>query len=186
MKKERVAVESMSERILETALSRFEAYGYASTSLRDIADELGLTKAALYYHFPAKSDMVKRLLMPVEEQLTSTFSHLTSDPHDLSSVRKVMEAYLQVYIDHQRVMRWLTNDVTAEIDRQSHVKGRRRLRDMILVPNASRAQVVRANAVVLLLHYPVWSRWTPSDKEVLLDAAISLLTMPIGAGVSLG
>ncbi len=41
------------------ALSLFIAKGYEATSLREIAEELGISKAALYYHFASKEDIVR-------------------------------------------------------------------------------------------------------------------------------
>src|ERR1700744_2302399 len=49
------------ERILEIALDLFSEQGYEKTSLRDIADRLGTTKAALYYHFERKEDILLEL-----------------------------------------------------------------------------------------------------------------------------
>jgi TetR/AcrR family transcriptional regulator, cholesterol catabolism regulator len=40
------------ERILHTAEHLFNERGYASVTLRDIADALGIRQASLYYHFP--------------------------------------------------------------------------------------------------------------------------------------
>jgi len=51
----------MRERILDVALELFTARGYDKTSLREIADELGVTKAALYYHFEHKEDILLAL-----------------------------------------------------------------------------------------------------------------------------
>jgi AcrR family transcriptional regulator len=51
----------MRERILDVALELFIENGYDKTSLREIADRLGVTKAALYYHFERKSDMLLEL-----------------------------------------------------------------------------------------------------------------------------
>ncbi|GAA2756055.1 TetR/AcrR family transcriptional regulator [Actinopolymorpha rutila] len=45
-------------RIQEVALELFAEQGYDSTSLREIADRLGVTKAALYYHFRSKEEIV--------------------------------------------------------------------------------------------------------------------------------
>lgn len=45
------------ERILEVALDMFSQYGYAGTNLREIAAELGITKAALYKHYKSKEDI---------------------------------------------------------------------------------------------------------------------------------
>jgi AcrR family transcriptional regulator len=45
-------------RIQEVALELFAAQGYDKTSLREISDRLGVTKAALYYHFKSKEEIV--------------------------------------------------------------------------------------------------------------------------------
>jgi AcrR family transcriptional regulator len=52
---------STRERILDIALELFVAQGYDKTSLRDIAERLGTTKAALYYHFERKQDILLEL-----------------------------------------------------------------------------------------------------------------------------
>lgn len=51
--------------ILQIALCHFQRHGYAGTSIRDIAEELGISKAAVYYHFRAKGDLVDDLIGPV-------------------------------------------------------------------------------------------------------------------------
>ena len=47
------------ERIQAIALELFAEQGYEKTSLREIAERLGVTKAALYYHFKSKEDIVR-------------------------------------------------------------------------------------------------------------------------------
>jgi AcrR family transcriptional regulator len=49
------------ERILDVALELFNEQGYDKTSLREIAERLGVTKAALYYHFERKEDLLLEL-----------------------------------------------------------------------------------------------------------------------------
>jgi AcrR family transcriptional regulator len=49
------------ERILDVALELFNEQGYDKTSLREIAERLGVTKAALYYHFERKEDILLEL-----------------------------------------------------------------------------------------------------------------------------
>jgi AcrR family transcriptional regulator len=49
------------ERILEVALDLFIRKGYAATSMREIAEPLGISKAALYYHFPSKGHIMLEL-----------------------------------------------------------------------------------------------------------------------------
>jgi AcrR family transcriptional regulator len=57
---------STRHRILEVASELFIEQGYDATSLREIADRLGFTKAALYYHFPSKEDLLVALVAPGE------------------------------------------------------------------------------------------------------------------------
>ncbi len=45
-------------RIQAVALDLFTEQGYEGTSLREIAERLGVTKAALYYHFKSKEEIV--------------------------------------------------------------------------------------------------------------------------------
>jgi AcrR family transcriptional regulator len=49
------------QRILDVALDLFNEHGYDKTSLREIAEALGFTKAALYYHFERKEDILVAL-----------------------------------------------------------------------------------------------------------------------------
>jgi AcrR family transcriptional regulator len=49
------------ERILDVALALFTRQGYDKTSLRDIAERLEITKAALYYYFARKEDILLEL-----------------------------------------------------------------------------------------------------------------------------
>ena len=49
------------QRILDVALELFNEHGYEKTSLRELAERLGVTKAALYYHFERKEDILLEL-----------------------------------------------------------------------------------------------------------------------------
>jgi len=52
-------------RILDAARTLFAEQGYAGTSVRDLTERLAITKAALYYHFPGKADVLLALVRPV-------------------------------------------------------------------------------------------------------------------------
>jgi AcrR family transcriptional regulator len=58
---------STRERILDVALDLFIEKGYDKTSLREIAEPLGFSKAALYYHFASKEDILMALHMRIHE-----------------------------------------------------------------------------------------------------------------------
>ena len=50
--------EMKREARLRAAVSAFNRRGFSQTSLDEIAQSLGVTKAALYYYFPTKSALV--------------------------------------------------------------------------------------------------------------------------------
>ncbi|MDB5157515.1 MAG: TetR family transcriptional regulator [Mucilaginibacter sp.] len=45
------------EKILDAAYQRFLHYGYSKTTMNEIASDLSLSKALLYYYFPDKSQL---------------------------------------------------------------------------------------------------------------------------------
>lgn len=56
-------------RIQVIALELFAEQGYEKTSLREIAERLGVTKAALYYHFRTKDDIVASLFADFRDRV---------------------------------------------------------------------------------------------------------------------
>ena len=52
--------EDTRQRILAVSGELFVEQGYDATSLREIAERLGVTKAALYYHFSSKDQILAR------------------------------------------------------------------------------------------------------------------------------
>ena len=53
-------------RIIETALALFSQSGYLATSMNDIAQQVGLTKAALYKHFSGKQEILDCIVAQME------------------------------------------------------------------------------------------------------------------------
>lgn len=56
---------STRQRILDIAADLFVEQGYEKTSLREIAERLGYSKAAIYYHFPSKEDILLEIHLQV-------------------------------------------------------------------------------------------------------------------------
>jgi AcrR family transcriptional regulator len=67
------------ERILDVALELFTEQGYDKTSLRQIAEPLGFTQAAIYYHFAAKEDILVALHMRLHELGRPVFAQLVAE-----------------------------------------------------------------------------------------------------------
>ncbi|OBB14881.1 TetR family transcriptional regulator [Mycolicibacterium setense] len=57
------------ERVLEAALSLFAEHGVNGTSLQMIADRLGVSKAAVYYQFHSKDEIVLAVIQPVFDDM---------------------------------------------------------------------------------------------------------------------
>ncbi|MEU8240974.1 TetR/AcrR family transcriptional regulator [Actinoplanes missouriensis] len=55
----------------DTALRLFARDGVEGTSLQAIADEMGVTKAAVYYHYKTKEDIVLGVLAPLLQDMTA-------------------------------------------------------------------------------------------------------------------
>jgi AcrR family transcriptional regulator len=68
------------QRILDTALDLFIERGYDKTSLREIAERVGVTKAALYYHFSSKEDLLRTLVQPFFDNMGPLAVALASRP----------------------------------------------------------------------------------------------------------
>jgi AcrR family transcriptional regulator len=70
---------STRERILNVALDLFIEKGFDKTSLREIAEQLGFTKAALYYHFASKDDILMALHMRIHEFGRDALQHFQTE-----------------------------------------------------------------------------------------------------------
>lgn len=51
--------------IREAAIASFRERGYEATTIRSLADELGMSVGSAYYHFPSKSHLVQELYADV-------------------------------------------------------------------------------------------------------------------------
>ena len=65
------------QRILAVAQELFIEQGYDGTSLREISERLGFTKAALYYHFHSKDEILLALLETGDAMLSEFLERLT-------------------------------------------------------------------------------------------------------------
>lgn len=100
--------------IAATALALFQEHGYNATSLRMIADRMSVTKAALYYHYPAKEHLVIELTRPFFDGLAVLLDQTGNEP-DLSARQdRMLEGYADVFLAHHRVVRFLAHDVGAQ------------------------------------------------------------------------
>jgi AcrR family transcriptional regulator len=102
---------STRERILDIALELFNEQGYDKTSLRQIADRLGVTKAALYYHFERKEDILLELHLRLHRLGSGILDELdglgpeetvAAWPHVLDAFVDQVLANRDLFLLHQR------------------------------------------------------------------------------------
>ena len=65
---------------LRTALELFTRQGYEATSLRQIADELGINKASLYYYFSGKEAILRSLFAERGDETDQVLRWLDEQP----------------------------------------------------------------------------------------------------------
>jgi AcrR family transcriptional regulator len=129
---------STRERILEVALELFNEQGYAETSLREIADRLGVTKAALYYHFERKEDILLELhlqMHAVFRDLVDELDRLYDPEHRLEAWDELLDRFVDkmlanrdLFLMHQRNQNALheIGDNERHQAEQAHVEERMR------------------------------------------------------------
>ena len=65
------------ETILQVARRLFVRQGYTATSIRQIAEEVGIGKATIYHHFPDKRAIIMALLKGVTERQKTIFEAIS-------------------------------------------------------------------------------------------------------------
>ncbi|HTR69137.1 MAG TPA: helix-turn-helix domain-containing protein [Mycobacteriales bacterium] len=114
---------SMRERILDVALDLFIANGYDGTSLREIAEKLGVTKAALYYHFASKEDILMALHMRLHAVGRSALAQLADGKVTVSQWRTLLDAVLEEMLSQRKIflLHERNQAVFEKLHREDHV-----------------------------------------------------------------
>jgi AcrR family transcriptional regulator len=78
--------------ILQKAALLFRTHGYDKTTMDDIAGELQLTKASIYYYFPTKDDLLYQVCENAVGQALEQMSEIQA--HDTSDIEKLHQLIL--------------------------------------------------------------------------------------------
>ena len=97
------------QRILDVALDLFIEQGFDGTSLRQIAEQLGVTKAALYYHFESKDDILMALHLRLHEFGRVALMRMGEEPVTLGLWGELLDeivdqmlAQRKIFLMHER------------------------------------------------------------------------------------
>ena len=93
--------------ILKIAEELFISQGYDKTSLRDIAERLGITKAALYYYFARKEDILLELHLRMHSfgaVLLDEFEEIPPGPERYAAWLTMMDRLIDGMIENRSIM----------------------------------------------------------------------------------
>ena len=99
-----------ADRILDIAERLVQIRGFNNFSYADIANELGITKASLHYHYPGKAELGQALVARYAQRFVEALSRIDQD---LPDARAKLEAYAGLYADVLRGKRMCMCGVLA-------------------------------------------------------------------------
>ncbi|RIV41456.1 TetR family transcriptional regulator [Micromonospora radicis] len=176
-------------RILRAALDLFAEQGYQRTSLRQIAERLRLTKAAILYHFPSKAHLLTDLAEPLIRDLETLLDAAAALP-PARARWMLVEGWADTMLRHRRSLGMLYHDL-ALVDRGSNyqrlVRIVLRANEIVAGPDAGVGERIRAVQALSACGDPVFF-FTDVPDEVLradiLDGVRRLLadSPPAGHG----
>lgn len=153
---------STRERILDIALELFTERGYDKTSLRDIAERLGTTKAALYYHFERKEDILLELHLRLHEigrDVLVKLDGLEDGPARARMFPELLDELIERVAEHRDLIRMHQRNLQAletlsdnERHRAENQDMQQRFRQLLTdpeIPLADRVRIACALGAVL-------------------------------------
>ncbi|MFI1289282.1 TetR/AcrR family transcriptional regulator [Streptomyces sp. NPDC020792] len=172
------------QRIQDVALELFAEQGYEKTSLREIAERLDVTKAALYYHFKTKEEILVSLFESLTRPMEELIEWGRRQPHTLETKQEIVRRYDQALADAAPLFRFMQeNQATVrELRIGDAFKDRMRgLRDIIIDPGANMADQVRCVSAIFTLHAGMFVmqdiEGDPEERrKAVLEVAIDLVT----------
>jgi TetR/AcrR family transcriptional regulator, transcriptional repressor for nem operon len=85
-----------AQRILDVAERLVQSRGFNGFSYANVADELGITKASLHYHFPGKAELGEALIVRYAARFGDALEEIDSRVPD---ARAKLDAYAALYGD---------------------------------------------------------------------------------------
>jgi AcrR family transcriptional regulator len=177
-----------AERILEVTLDLFNRFGEPNVSTTLISAELGISPGNLYYHYPAKDELINALFDRYERGLSELL-------HAADNVRNVEDAWLFFHMLFELIWQYrflyrdlndlLSKNRRLETHFQFVLKNKSRAVSTVLA-GLTRARLVRidpreadavANAMVVVLTYWLSYEYVRDPRKALEpDSAAAALS----------
>jgi AcrR family transcriptional regulator len=167
---EQVEGRDTRSRIQAVALELFTEQGYDKTSLREIAERLGVTKAALYYHFKSKDEIVDSFTGDQVARVEKMIAWASEQPRTLEARKEFLRLYAESMLEtqHHKIMRFYERNQATMKDRQSARNFKDRMTAMIdfmVDEDATPSKRLRASMAVFTLH----ACWFVLDADRITD-----------------
>ncbi|MBT8201843.1 MAG: TetR/AcrR family transcriptional regulator [Acidimicrobiia bacterium] len=153
-----MAKPSRRANLLNNALAKFQLHGYDGTSVADIVEELGMSKAAFGYHIQSKDQLLVELVTPLLDDLEAVLDRFPDQPTWPDEGEQLLGAYLDVLLAHRSVVMWIDGDKAVLMHpavgkRLGELN--RRMREAIRGDNRSTAARLGASAALSTLWRPL-------------------------------
>ncbi|MDK4717513.1 TetR/AcrR family transcriptional regulator [Rhizobium sp. CNPSo 4039] len=103
------------EDILEAAKKSAQAHGYGGLSMRDLAAEVGIKAASLYYHFPSKAELATAVAKRYWEDAAADLEKISHEkPDPVEQLRSFPETFRKALENENRMC--LCSFMGAEYD----------------------------------------------------------------------
>jgi AcrR family transcriptional regulator len=175
--------EPMDRRIAHLALARFRVSGFVGTSIADLAGALGVSKAAIYYHYRSKDALLHRLIDPLLDAIDACLQDHSTPAASARTPRGLLGAYLAVLLAHRQVVPLVATDVAVLNHRTIGPRLRaqnQQLHALLASPDTGVPARLRAEAALGAIWRPLISE-PPLDladathQHLLIDAAVAAL-----------
>jgi len=153
------------QQIRAVALELFAEQGYEKTSLREIAERLGVTKAAVYYHYRTKEEILTSLLDEHLGEIDALVEWAEAQPPGRERRRAVIERYsAQLAVmaeDGSQLIRFMQENQTSmkELAAAAGMRKRfERLAATLVDPDGSAADQLRSRLSLMALNFGAFAR----------------------------
>ncbi|MGP3943421.1 MULTISPECIES: TetR/AcrR family transcriptional regulator [Streptomyces] len=171
------------QRIQDVALELFAERGYEKTSLREIAEHLEVTKAALYYHFKTKEDIVLSLFQDLGRPLDELITWGEQQPRTLETKLELLRRYSESLDIAEPLMRFMQeNQATVRELSIGQIFKNRMLAMSALIrdPEAPMVDQVRSVTALFSMHARMFAlqaiEGDAEDKrKAVLEVALDLV-----------
>ena len=84
------------QRLIDVAVDLFTRHSFAGTSLQMIADELDLTKAAIYYHFRTRDQLLIALMEPILTEIGAVVENAERQRNTRARAEVMVDGYADI------------------------------------------------------------------------------------------